>query len=337
MALTKAFRRRLPWVIAAGLIVFALAAWLVLGAGATAVETAEVEQGPAVELVYATGYVEARRPVSVSARLTAPVRQVLAEEGARVNKGQALILLDDAEQRGLLAQSEAQARGATLAEQRAVSLFRQGWVTRAARDEAVAAGQAARASAAALRARLDQTTVRAGISGVVLKRDVEPGDLATPGKELMQLGDPGSARVTATVDERDIPRVQVGQNVLMSTDAMPGKVIRGQVTEITPGGDPTQRAFRVRIGLDDASALPFGLTLEVNIVTGRHDKALLVPVGAVDSGQVWLVKDGRAVARKVGIGIEGAEKVEILSGLAVGDRVVVNPPDGLEDGDRVRP
>lgn len=335
MAVTKAFRRRLPWMIAAA-VVLALVLWFLWGERPRQVETATVVRGPAVELVYATGYVEAQHPVSVSARLTAPVQQVLVEEGARVEKGQALILLDSAEQRGLLAQAEAQARGASLAERRTVTLFGQGWVTRAARDEAVAAGEAARASVAALRARLDQATVRAGISGVVLKRDVEPGDLATPGQELLQLGDPASARVTATVDERDIPRVSPGQEVLMATDAMRGKVIRGRVTEITPGGDPNQRAFRVRIGLDDASALPFGLTLEVNIVTARRTGALLVPAGAVANGQVWRVRDGKARKVAVRTGVEGGEKVEILSGLAQGDTVIVNPPDALEDGDRVR-
>ena len=336
MAVTKALRRRLPWVIVAG-VLLALVLWWALGGRARHVETVKVQRGPAVELVYATGYVEAQHPVSVSARLTAPVQQVLIAEGAPVAKGQALILLDSAEQHGLLAQAEAQARGASLAEQRTVTLFRQGWVTRAARDEAVAAGEAARASVAALRARLDQATVRAGISGVVLKRDVEPGDLATPGKELLQLGDPASARVTATVDERDIPRVRVGQDVLMATDAMPGKVVRGRVTEITPGGDPNQRAFRVRIGLDDASALPFGLTLEVNIVTERRANTLLVPAGAVVSDRVWTVRDGRARNLAVKTGVEGGEKVEILSGLREGDAIIANPPDGLEDGDRVRP
>lgn len=335
MALSKTLRKRLVWVVLV-LALLALGAWALLGGGAQQVSTAKVERGPAAELVYATGYVEAKHPVSVSARLTAPVVQVLVLEGARVTKGQPLVLLDDAEQRGLLAQAEAQARGASLAEQRAVTLFKQGWVTKAARDEAVAAGQAARASVAALRARLDQTTVRAGISGVILKREVEPGDLATPGKELMQLGDPASARVTATVDERDIPRVQVGQEVLMSTDAMPGKVIKGRVSEITPGGDPTQRAFRVYIALDQAASLPFGLTLEVNVVASRHDKALLVPAGVVADGHAFVVEDGRAVKRAVSTGIEGTEKVEVLSGLAEGDEVVVDPPEGLEDGDRVR-
>lgn len=301
------------------------------------VQVASVEQGPAAELVYATGYIDAEHPVSVSARITAPVRDVLVREGERVRKGQPLLVQDNSEQAGLLAQADAQARGATLTEQRVTALFGNGWTTKKALDEAVANGQSARASAAALRARLDQLTVRAGISGVVLKRDVEPGDLATPGKELIQLGDPASARLTATVDERDIPRVQRGQVALMSSDALPGKVVRGHVTEITPGGDPAQRAFRVRIAFDRAETLPFGLTLEVNIVTRQHDRALLVPSDAITDGQVWLVREGRAARRTVRTGIAGPNKTEILSGIDRSDKVIVNPPKSLEEGQRVRP
>ena len=301
------------------------------------VTTAAVERGSAVELVYATGYVEPEHPVIVSSRATAPVAAVLVNEGDPVARGQPLVQLDDSEQHALLAQAAADAQGKTLAERRVTTLYAEGWVTRAARDEAVAAAKAARASSSALSARLDQMTVRAGISGVVLKREVEPGDLATPGKELLQLGDPASARITATVDERDIIRVHVGQVALLSADAFPGKVIRGRVYEITPGGDPTQRAFRVRIHVEDAISLPFGLTLEVNIVVNEHQKALLVPTGAVIAGRVWLVRDHRVQRRMVRTGITGTDKAEIASGLQAGDIVVVNPSAGLREGDRVRP
>lgn len=324
-------------LLAIAIVILATAAWWLFWGQPAKVTTAPVERGPAAELVYATGFVEAEHPVTVSSRVTAPVVAVLVDEGDRIGRGQPLVRLDDSEQRALLAQARADARGKSLAERRVGTLYSQGWVTRAARDEAVAAGQASRAAVSALEARLDQLTVRAGISGVVLKREVEPGDLATPGKELFELGDPASARVTATVDERDIARVRVGQVALLSTDALPGRVIRGRVTEITPGGDPGQRSFRVRIGLESAADLPFGLTLEVNIVTRERDKALLVPAGAVTGDHVWQVLGGRVKRRAVRIGIRGTEKVEIVSGLAAGDRVVVNPPEGLEDGDRVRP
>lgn len=328
-------RRRLIAFLVVLVIAVAAAIWFFVSRQTVNVEIAKVERGPAAELVYATGYVDAEHPVSVSARITAQVRTVLVREGDRVAVGQPLIVQDNSEQLGLFAQAQAQARGATLTEQRIVSLFEKGWATRAARDEALANGQSARASAEAIQARLDQLTVRAGISGVVLKRDVEPGDMATPAKALIQLGDPALARVTATVDERDIPRVRVGQSALMSTDALPGRVVKGHVTEITPGGDPNQRAFRVRIGLDRGEVLPFGLTLEVNIVTRRHDGALLVPVEAISEGKVWLVVEGKARQRAVKTGIAGTDKAEILSGLSMGDAVIVDPPDSLEDGDRI--
>jgi len=327
------------WTLAGGLagLAAAVAAGLVLFVQRPiAVHVAKARRGPAVELVYATGYVEPEHPVTVSSRVTAPVLYVLVEEGDVVARGQALVGLDDTQQHALLLQAQAQAHGQTLQEERTVALHARGWVTRAARDTAVASGQSARAAAAAAAAQLDQMVVRAGISGIVLKREVEPGDLATPGKAMFQLGNSGRARVTATVDERDIPRVHAGQEALLSTDALPGRVMRGHVTEVTPGGDPSQRAFRVRIGLDTPSAMPFGLTLEVNLVARKIGNATLVPAGAVEGTRIWLVRDGRARHVDVRTGIKGAGKVQVLSGVSPGDLVIVNPPDGLEEGDRVK-
>lgn len=327
--------KRAPFILLA-LAALALAGWWLFTSRAILVRTAMATIGPAVELVYATGFVEPAHPVTVSSRITAPVLGVLVDEGAGVTRGQALVRLDDSEQHALLAQAAADARGRTLAEQRVTTLFAQGWATRAARDEAVSAAQAARAQVAALGARLDQMTLRAGISGIVLKRDVEPGDLAIPGKAMLELGDPASARVTATIDERDVVRVRAGQAALLSTDALDGKVFRGRVSEITPGGDPDQRAFRVRIALEEGASLPFGLTLEVNIIAREHVAVVLVPASAIVDGHVWLVRDGHAMKRTVRTGITGTDRIEILSGLAAGDSVVVNPPEGLSDGDRVR-
>lgn len=328
--------RPLVLAIAAIVIAVAVAAWYFLSGSGPRVETAKVTRGPAVELVYATGFVEAQQPVIVSSRVTAPVIEVLVEEGQRVAAGQALIGLDGAEQRGLLAQSQAELRRATLAANRIGTLYRQGWATRTANDEAMAARDAARASTAALSARLDQYVIRSGIAGVVLKRDVYPGDLATPGKQLMQLGDPALMRVTATVDERDITRVKVGQQALMSSEGLV-RVVRGTITEITPGGDPGQRAFRVRIRPEGGTVLPLGLTLEVNVVTSRREGALLVPDNAVSQGKAWVVIDGHARARELRTGITGGGKVEVLSGLSADDTVIVDPPEGLKDGARVRP
>ncbi|MDF0546366.1 efflux RND transporter periplasmic adaptor subunit [Sphingobium sp. H39-3-25] len=313
----------------------AAAAWLLAGR-AQEVELAPVRIGKAVELVYATGFVEARQPVSVSARLTAPVRLVLANEAQRVVRGQPLVLLDDEEQRHALQQAAAQRRFAQQEEQRTLSLFTKGWVTRAARDSAVAAADGARATEKSAGARLDQMIVRSGIDGIVLRRDVEPGDLASPGRILMTLGDPSRIWITATIDERDVARVHAGQEALMSSDAWPGQVLRGHVREVTPGGDPELRAFRARIAPDGAQALPLGLTLEVNIVTRRAQWALLVPGSAVEDNKVWMVRGHRVYAKAVKTGITGTNDVQILSGLSGGEMVVKAPEGKLKGNMRVR-
>lgn len=323
------------WLLPLALVA-AAAGWWLLAGRAQEVELAPLRIGEAIELVYATGFVEAQQPVSVSARLTAPVRQVLVEEAQTVIRGQPLILLDDEEQRHALQQAAAQRRVAQQDEQRALALFAKGWLTRAARDSAVAAAESARAAEESARARLNQMIVRSGIDGVVLRRDVEPGDLASPGRVLMMLGDPSRIWITATIDERDVARVHAGQEALMSSDAWPGRILHGHVREVTPGGDPEQRAFRARIVTDGAVALPLGLTLEVNIVTRRAQRALLAPASAIEDGKAWIVRSHRVHVKTVRTGIAGTSDVQILSGLARGQMVVKAPEGKLKDDMRVR-
>lgn len=299
----------------------------------TRVTVVQPHRGPATELVYATGFVEPSQPVAVAARLTAPVRAVMVSEGDKVHKGQALLTLDDTDLRGSYAQAHAQSVGATLAEQRIVTLFGQGWTTRADRDAAVANAEAARAAERTAAARLGQNVVRAGIGGIVIKQDIQPGELAVPTRTLMLLGDPQRARVTATVDERDIPRVHVGQRVLVSSDAWPGRVIQAHVAELTPTGDPEQRAFRARLLLNGGIVLPLGLSLEVNIVTRSVGNALLVPSSVIDGDSVWIIVGGRAHRQRVGIGIQGPRSSEV-SGIA-SNALIIDMPSGLTEGARV--
>jgi RND family efflux transporter MFP subunit len=299
------------------------------------VDVTQARLGPAVEMVYASGYVDVEQPVAVASRVTAPVMRVLVREGDSVKQGQPLVVLDDAEQRGAIAQANAELTRASLDEARKRTLFREGWLARSGLEQAAATANVARAVASSAQARADQYVVRAGIDGIVLKRDVEPGDLSLPSKTLFLIGDPQHLRVTATVDERDVPRLRVGQSALMSSDAWPGRVIRGHLRELTPGGDPTQRAFRARLAIDDVTVLPLGLTLEVNIVTSRTERAVLVPPDTFLAGNIWVVSDGRAHRRAVRLGIAGADLTQIVAGVRAGEQVVRSPSAALREGDRV--
>ncbi len=331
----RSLRIAARWLIA--LIVIAVVAVLAWSwtTRPTAVAGARAERGAIADVVYATGFVEPRRPVDVSSRVTAPVTAVLADEGDRVERGQALAILDAEDQRETMAQLTANRVNAEQDEHRALALFQQGWITNEARDKAVAAANAARALEAAGRARVNQYTIRSGISGVVLRRDVEPGDLASSTKTLFEVGNPRDLKITATVDERDIPLVRMGAAAMMSSDAYPGRVLRGRVYEITPGGDPDQRAFRVRIRPETMTNLPVGLTLEVNILVAERQNAILVPGGAIRQGAVFVVENGKAEQRAVKTGMRGVDRTEIKSGINAGACVLSNPPPNLKDGEPV--
>jgi RND family efflux transporter MFP subunit len=327
---------RAKWIALLAVLLLGGGGYLLWAGQPRTVQTVPVKQGTAVELVYATGFVEPEQPVSVAARVTAPVVDVLVDEGQRVRRGQPVVRLADDEQQAARRQARAERIRAARDEARILALYRQGWVTRAARDQAVAAADATRAAEQTFAARIGQYVLLAGIDGIVLKRDVEPGDLATPSRVLMTLGDPARVRVTAAVDERDVPRIQPGQQAVMSTEAFSGRIIKGRVREITPGGDPVERAFRVRLMLEDAPNLPLGLTLEVNIVTKRVQRTLLVPATAVRGQQVWTVEDGKALPRQVKTGVTGTDDVQILRGLRAGERVIRDPPDDLQAGEKVK-
>jgi len=148
-------------------------------------------------------------------------------------------------------------------------------------------------------------------------------------------------RVSAEVDEEDIPRVVVGQKVTLRTDALPGRVFDGEVADITPKGDPVSRSYRVRVRLADAPAvdagpLRTGMTMDANLIVSRRENVLLVPSRAVKGNAVWVLEEDRLKRREVRKGVAGSERTEIVSGLAEGERVVLSPAESLRDGQRAR-
>lgn len=321
-------------VAGAGLVALVLAGLMLLRS--PEVRVAPATLGEAVDVVYATGVVDYVRQARIAPIVTAPIYRVFVDEGQRVRAGAVLAQLEDGPARGTAAQMEAQASMARLAAGRVETLYRRGFASRAAWDEARGQRDAARAAAQSARARLGDYSITAPFAGTVLRRDAEPGDQATPSRVLFVLADESSLRVTADLDERDIARVGVGQRALVRADAFPDVSFSATVNDVTPQGDAATRVFRVRLGLDPAAALRAGMTVEANIIASRRENAVLAPASAVQDGVVWAVSDGRVERREVVVGASGEQRVEITQGLEAGVQVVLDPPASLRDGQRVR-
>lgn len=338
------FRRRLLFSLL--LLLLAGGGWLWYSAPPR-VSVAPVTTGPALEAVYATGAVEPVHMARVGPITRGRLTAILVEEGERVVEGQAMGHLDDRQARALAEEAGARARFALDDLARTRTLVTRDIAARATLDRAERDAGTARAAAAAALQRLDDYVLRAPASGVVLRRDGEVGEVVDTPNTLFWIGEPRPLRITAEVDEEDIARVMIGQPVLLRADAFPDEVLEARVAQITPRGDTTRKAYRVRLALPDETPLLIGMTVEANIVLREETQAVLVPPGAVlladgpargrqRAGHVWVVAEGVLARRAVVLGVQGPRATEVLEGLTPGEQVVTDPRPALREGQRVR-
>jgi membrane fusion protein, multidrug efflux system len=322
------------------LVLLALAAGVVFfGAQRRAALTDVVRpvMGPAVQAVYATGTVEPAVMLPVAPRISARLVELLGDEGQKVAKGEVLARLEDADLQKALEQAQAQAALARKEYNRKSALLGQNAISREAADQAEAALKSAEARVEEAKATLGFMRLEAPDAGIVLRRDGEIGELIPANKPVFWLSSTAGLRVSADVDEEDISLVEPGQKVLIRADAFPDKTFEGRVQSITPKGDPVARSYRVRISLPQGTPLMIGMTAETNIIARETPEAMLLPASAVRQGAVFVVEEGRAVRRPVETGARTKEAVEIRSGLAPDQAVILDAArEGLEEL-RLRP
>ncbi|MEQ9518290.1 MAG: efflux RND transporter periplasmic adaptor subunit [Parvibaculum sp.] len=296
-------------------------------------------RGKAVEAVYATGTVEPVQVSRVGAKISGRIAQLLVREGESVVEGGVIAILDNREVSASVRELEARLSYAKSEVDRFRRLFRSGNTSAAARDQAEANFQSADAALEAAKVRLEEHFIRAAISGQVMRSEqqLDVGDLVTAGKILFMIGDPLFLWIEAEVDEEDIPRVKIGQRALVRADAFADEALEALVSKITPFGDPIARTYRVHLTLPMGSPLFSGMTTEVNIIVREEAEALLVRTGDSVGTSVWIVdEEDRARAQTITLGAIGAEKTEILSGLADDAWVIARPPGGLVEGKKVQ-
>jgi len=315
----------------------AAAAWWWWGARPPLVETAELTTGAAAEIVYATGVVEPARWAEVTPLRRGRIVESCRCEGQYVDEGSLLFQLDDSELRARLSELEARLGFAEQELTRAEDLLTRRVGTRESFEQAFAQVSELRAATAATRSQLAELTIRAPLSGQVLRIDGEVGEVAELGDALGWVGQPKPLLVVAEVNEEDIPRVVTGQRALIKADAFPGRDLEAEVSSITPKGDPVLKTYRVRLALPEDTPLRIGMSVDVNIIARVEEGALLAPAPAVTNGTLLIVgADGTIERRSVTLGIRGADRIQILDGASEGERVVSPARDDLKDGAKVR-
>jgi RND family efflux transporter MFP subunit len=196
--------------------------------------------------------------------------------------------------------------------------------------------QAAQITLDQAKKQLDYTTVLAPMNGTVSSLDVQIGTIVASGinnvsggTTIMTLSDLSHVFVEATVDEADIGSVQVGQSARVTVDSYAGKVFTGKVVRVAVKGvsESNVTTFEVKVEVTDAqkALLKPLMSANVVIVQAQRDGVLTLPTSAVTrKADKTVVKLSSGEEREIQLGIEGAERVEVTSGLAESDHVVVN-------------
>jgi RND family efflux transporter MFP subunit len=308
------------------------------------VETIEVQPEPFADRVDATGQVMADRDVVVASEENGVVRAILVDKGARVSEGQALVRIDD---RLLKAQHDQAVSEAALARE-TYERQRRLWEEDSIGSEltflrAKYGAETADANARGLATRLERTTIRAPIGGILDARMVEVGSTLSPGSPVGRIVDADPLKVIAGVPERYAGEVRTGANAIVSFDN--GRIVEARASFVGTAIDDQSRTFPIEVVVrNEDGMLKPGMVANVRVSRGSQREAILVPRDAVmrvQSGYILYVATERngqwvAEARAVATGSGDAGRVVITDGLEAGEQVIVAGQQQVAGGDLIR-
>jgi membrane fusion protein (multidrug efflux system) len=280
------------------------------------------------------GNVEAAQRAVLSAKVTGVIEAINVAPGARVTRGQVLASIDAREIKARLDSAVAAQDQAQKDYARIERLLKSGSSTRQEFDAATTRLRTSDAALVEARTMLQYTEISAPFDGVVTRKLVEVGDLATPGKPLLEMENSSLLRFECEIPEALVDRVSMGAELPVMIDAA-GATLTGKVSEIAPSASAGSRTFLVKLDLPPAEKLRAGQFGRVRVPV-RERPAVLVAEGAVvRRGQiesVFVAEEGFARLRLVKTGRKMNGQVEVLSGLSGGESVVVSDAHLLKDG-----
>ena len=211
-------------------------------------------------------------------------------------------------------------------------------------DLALANAAIAQANASLKLAKIKQQedAILAPADGTLINRDVEVGDTAQPGKELMVLAANGQTQIVVLLDEKNIAKIAVNQAALASADAFANQRFNAIVSYINPGIDATRGSVEIKLRVTNPPAyLRQDMTVSVDIITAHRANTLIIPSATLRDASskapwVMVVRNKRTLRQNVQLGLRGDNQVEVLSGLKKGEVLIVANVGTIKANQRVR-
>jgi RND family efflux transporter MFP subunit len=306
---------------------------------AVSVNALTVEPKVIDSVVTAAGSLNSRNTSVLSSKIMGRVISLSAHEGDYVSEGRLLMKIESGEITAQVIQAQAAFHNAKLQYDRIKSLYDATASTQMEMEQATLGLQTAEAGLKAAKAMESYTIITAPISGQIVEKRINVGEMALPGQPLLKIEDNRNLRLEVTVKEQEVLQIQPGKKVLVRIDAMPGKDITGRVSQVVPASDIRTHSFVVKIDIPAEKGLITGMYGKAFFSIGKHE-AILVPKSAIVemsgiSGVYIISAEGSAIFQMIQLGEEHGNDVEVLTGLKKGDRVIADKHLGRIDGRKV--
>ncbi len=203
-----------------------------------------------------------------------------------------------------------------------------------------AARMTAEASEQSTARQLRNTKIKSPINGQIAEKYVQSGDMLSPGARVIKIVDNSKIRVNINLSESDVVNLKKGSIAEVRIDAFRDKVFKGTIFTISPEGNSSSHTFPVEIILTNQDfQIKSGMIARVNILSETINNAILIPRESVierfGGNVVYIVRDNKAVEKRIEIGYEQNNKLQVISGIEPGDLVVKTGQYGLENGTAV--
>ena len=299
-----------------------------------------VEPVPIRDVIFLPGETEASEDVKVAANTAGRVDWIGPREGHRVNKGDLLARIDVSALKASRDRAEAAFKLADDLYQRRLRLFDNKIIAREELDQSETQRTLALTDLAQIKVRYNHGFPKSPITGIVNHLYLDEGEYADIGKPIVDIVNIDRIKINVRVPELDVRFVKKGQSTPVKIDAFPDRTLIGTVDFVSFKADPATKTFLVRSIIDNADHdIRPGMIGRVTFVRRAIADAVAAPLfSLVDKGGerlVFVEKDGVAQSRTISIGVIEGDRVQITSGLKVGDHLIVKGHTEVEDGMKV--
>jgi len=298
-----------------------------------------VEPRTIESVVTAAGALASRNISVLSSKVMGRVSYIGVQEGDHVSAGKLLIKIDSGEIAAQVFQAQAAYNNAKLQYDRIKGLYDANASTQVEMDQATLGFESAKAGLNAAKSMESYTAITAPITGQIVEKRINLGEMAMPGQPILKIEDNLNLRLEVTVREQDILYIRSGATVNVQIDAMPGKSIHGKVAMVVPASDVRTHSFVVKVDVPAAKGLITGMYGKAFFPTGKRE-AIMVPKSAIVemsgiSGVYVVSSEGNAVFQMIQSGETIGNDLEVVSGLKKGDRVIADQHLGRIEGSKV--